>query len=181
MRMTLLNPATGELLRRRLNYPARHQFLFQVHREELNDVVLQPVGMFQFADRIVRRFEIEIHVGALPLPPDFVGELFAAPIFRLDELRTGLIGDGLHLLDKCIGLLIGDGRTNNEQRLVELHAAILLDKGPQTSWERGVGRPYGANGRWTVAQASRNCQFPKELGSSLNRDFPYIDTTPLHL
>src|SRR6188508_2697425 len=43
MRMTLLNPATSELLRRRFNCATRHQFLFEMNREELDDVVFQPV------------------------------------------------------------------------------------------------------------------------------------------
>src|SRR4029079_12931544 len=114
IRMTLLNPATDKLLRRRFRSATRHQFLFEVDGEELNDIVFKTVGVLQLTDRIVRRLEIEVHVRAFSLTPDFVSQFLAAPILGLDELRAGSVGDALHLLDQGIRLFVRDGRTNNE-------------------------------------------------------------------
>src|SRR6185437_438491 len=126
-------------------------------RQKLDDVVFQSIRPFELTDRIVRRLKVEIGVGTLPLATYFVSELFLPQILGFDELGAGLIGDVLHLIDEGLGLLIGDGRTNNKQRLVELHAAILLDKGPRNSRERGVAC-YLAQERWTVTQDFLRCQ-----------------------
>src|SRR5262245_31914281 len=131
-RITLLNPATGKLLRRCVDRPRRHKFFFEVDGQKLDDRVFQPIGPLQFTDCYVGRPEVEVDIRAFALPLHLVRKFLLPPVFRFDELRAGLLCHRLHFLDQGSSLLVGDRRTNNEQRLVELHAAILLDKGPGT-------------------------------------------------
>src|SRR4030095_8897926 len=53
IRMTLLNPATSQLLRRRLRGAAGHQFFFEMDGKKLDDVVFEAVRVFQLTHRIV--------------------------------------------------------------------------------------------------------------------------------
>src|SRR5262245_8524315 len=114
MRMTLLNPATDILLWRDFHWTPWHQLFLKMDSQKFDNVVFQPIGTLQFAHGIVGHLEVAVYIRALPLPPDFVGELLPAPIFNLDELCAGLVGDTFHLLDERVRLFIGDRRTNNE-------------------------------------------------------------------
>src|SRR5262245_32837635 len=128
--MTLLNPATDKLLRWCFGSAARNQFLLEMDGQKLDDIVFQSIGALQIANGVVRRFEIKVDISPLPLAPDFICQFLAPPVFGLDKLRAGLHGNRLHLLDECVRLLIGDRRTDNEQRLVELHVGSSWTKAP---------------------------------------------------
>src|SRR5690242_9236294 len=100
IKITLLNPATVGLLCRGLYRPPLHQRLLMMDREKLDDVVFQSIGPLQLTDRIVRRFKVEIGVGALALAPDLIRQFLLSQVFGFDELRAGLVGNALHLVDE---------------------------------------------------------------------------------